>query len=201
MPVSHQKKLRIGILALQGDVIEHSRATKNAVANLSMNADVVEVRTKQDLENLDALIIPGGESTVLYKLCEREGIIEAMKKIKNIFGTCAGAIMLAKDVKNKTTDQKTLELMDIYISRNAYGRQTDSFERDVNSNIAAIKGIFIRAPQIKKVSKGVKVLAKCGSEIVACEQKIASRYYLASCFHPEITTSKFHEYFIKQATN
>ncbi|MEK7495157.1 MAG: pyridoxal 5'-phosphate synthase glutaminase subunit PdxT [Patescibacteria group bacterium] len=188
----------IGVLAFHGDVIEHITATKNASKNLHLNIEVVPVRTKEIIYTLDALIIPGGESTTLHKLCEREGMWEKMKQIKNIFGTCAGAIMLAKQVSHKTHDQKTLKLMDIEIDRNAYGRQTESFEKDIKTSLGNIHAVFIRAPRITSVGKEIKILAKNNDEIVACEQKIGKNYYLAACFHPELTSTIFHEYFIKK---
>lgn len=189
---------RIGVLAFHGDVIEHIETTKNASKNLHLDIEVVPVRAKDIIHTLDALIIPGGESTTLHKLCEREGMWEGMKKIKNIFGTCAGAIMLAKVVHHKTADQKTLELMDIEIDRNAYGKQTESFEKNIQISLGNINAVFIRAPKIKKVGKDLEILARIKKEIVACEQRIGDSYYLATCFHPELTSTVFHEYFIKQ---
>lgn len=191
-------KRKIGILAFHGDVIEHIEATKSASKNLHLDIEAVPVRTKDVLPSLDALIIPGGESTTLHKLCEREGMWKEMKRIKNIFGTCAGAIMLAKVVDHKTPDQKTLKLMDIEIDRNAYGRQTDSFEKDLKTRLGNIHAVFIRAPRIKRVGKDVKILAKNEEETIACEQKIGNNYYLALCFHPELTSTIFHEYFIRK---
>lgn len=188
----------IGVLAFHGDVIEHIETTRNASKNLQLNIEVVPVRNKDIIHTLDALIIPGGESTTLHKLCKREDMWEKMKRIKNIFGTCAGAIILAKLVHHKTHDQKTLELMDIEIDRNAYGRQTESFEKDVKTSLGKIHAVFIRAPRIMRVEKEVKILAKNNGEIIACEQKIDKNYYLAACFHPELTTTIFHEYFIKK---
>ena len=188
----------VGILAFHGDVIEHVEATKDASKTLHLDIKVVPVRTEEIIQTLDALIIPGGESTTLHKLCEREGMWEKMKRIKNIFGTCAGAIMLAKQVFHKTHDQKTLELMDIEIDRNAYGRQIESFDKDVKTSLGNIHAVFIRAPRIIKVKKDVKILARNDDEIIACEQKIDKNYYLATCFHPELTSTIFHEYFIKK---
>ena len=190
-------KKTIGVLAFHGDVIEHIKATKIASKNLHIEIEVVPVRTKEILQTIDALIIPGGESTTIHKLCEREGMWEKMKQIKYIFGTCAGAIILAKLVIHKTHDQRTLELMDIEIDRNAYGRQTESFEKDVKTSLGNIRAVFIRAPKIVKVEKNVKILAKNDGEILACEQRINKNYYLATCFHPELTSIIFHEYFIK----
>ena len=192
------KSVNIGVLAFHGDVIEHIEALEQAKRKLNLAIEIVSVRTKESLNNLDALIIPGGESTTLYKLCEREDMWEKMKQIKNIFGTCAGAIMLAKKVRHKTSDQKTLELMDIEIDRNAYGRQIDSFDKNVDTKLGNIQAVFIRAPRIIKVGKNIKLLAKNEGEIIACEQNTGSRYYLAACFHPELTSTIFHEYFIKK---
>lgn len=189
---------RIGVLAFHGDVAEHIEATYQAAKNLRLDIKVVSVRTKGLLHYLDALIIPGGESTTLYKLCEREGMWEDMKQIKNIFGTCAGAIMLAKVIHHKTADQKTLELMDIEIDRNAYGRQTESFEKDIKTRLGNIHAVFIRAPRIKKTGNDVKILAQIKGETIACEQQVGNNYYLAACFHPELTSTIFHEYFLKK---
>lgn len=192
-----KKTLEIGVLSFHGDVSEHIEATKKAGDALSFRVNVFPVRTKADLKNLDALIIPGGESPTLQKLCERAGMWAEMKKIKNIFGTCAGAILLAKKVFNSSEKQKTLALVDIEIDRNAYGRQNDSFEKEIKTPFGTINAIFIRAPKIKSVGEGVSILAKDSGEILACEQKKGNRFYLATCFHPELTTTKFHEYFLR----
>ncbi len=190
--------LTIGILAFQGDVIEHIQATKKAAEKLGIPVTIIPVRTKESLENIDALIIPGGESTTLQKLCERENMFAEMKKIQYIFGTCAGAIMLAKTVYNKIKDQKTLALMDMAIDRNAYGRQTESFEKTIQTKMGTIHAVFIRAPKIKSIAKNVSILAKYKDEILACEHKSKNNYYVAACFHPELTTTLFHEYFLQQ---
>ncbi len=189
---------KIGVLAFHGDVAEHIETTRQAAKNLRLDIEVIPVRTKDSLRSLDALIIPGGESTTLHKLCQRENMWEDMKQVKNIFGTCAGAIMLAKTVHNKTPDQETLGLMDIKIDRNAYGRQTESFEENIKTSLGRIHAVFIRAPRIKRIGKKVNLLARIKGEIIACEQKIGNRYYLATCFHPELTSTIFHEYFIKK---
>ncbi|MFH1520204.1 MAG: pyridoxal 5'-phosphate synthase glutaminase subunit PdxT [Candidatus Micrarchaeota archaeon] len=189
--------MKVGILALQGDVIEHIRATNEAAKSLNFSCEIVEVRTKFDFSNLNGLIIPGGESTVLHKLCEREKIFEEIKKIPVIFGTCAGAIFLVKKLNNKESEQKTLELMDVEIDRNGYGRQNESFEHDIETELGQIHAIFIRAPRIKSIGSEVKVLAKLNDEIVACEQRTINNTYLLTCFHPELSTTKFHEYFLK----
>ncbi len=193
-----KSKKIIGVLAFHGDVIEHIETTKNASYNLHLDIEVVPVRTKEIIQVLDALIIPGGESTTLHKLCEREGMWEKMKRIKYIFGTCAGAILLARTVHHKTSDQKSLELMDIEIDRNAYGRQTESFEKTIKSKLGNIKAIFIRAPKILKIGNNVTVLAKRDRDILACEENTKNGYYLACCFHPELVSTQIHEYFISK---
>ncbi|MES2135116.1 MAG: pyridoxal 5'-phosphate synthase glutaminase subunit PdxT [Patescibacteria group bacterium] len=193
------QSLTVGVLALQGDVSEHVQATNKASQGLKISVIVIPVRTLNDLKNLDALIIPGGESTTMQKLCEREGMFEAMKKVKNIFGTCAGAILLGKEVLHKTSDQKTLELMDIEVDRNAYGRQNESFEKVIDTEFGTMNAVFIRAPKIQKIGKKLKILARNGTEIVACEERVGNRYYLATCFHPEYTSISFHKHFLRQA--
>lgn len=189
---------KVGVLAFHGDVIEHLTATQTAAKELNLPLEVCQVRILGDLQNLDGLIIPGGESTTLQKLSEREGMWEEIKRIKNIFGTCAGAILLAQTIHHKTEDQKTLALMDIEIDRNAYGRQTDSFELAIKSSLGNISAVFIRAPRIKRVGKEVKILAKLQDEVIACEQQKKLGYYLAACFHPELTTLAFHKYFLQK---
>ena len=124
-------------------------------------------------------------------------MFEGMKKIPAIFGTCAGAILLAREVLHKSEGQKTLELMDINVDRNAYGRQTDSFEEELETNLGRINAVYIRAPKILKAGDNVKILAQKDKEILACEEKVGKNYYLAACFHPELTTTVFHEYFLK----
>jgi pyridoxal 5'-phosphate synthase pdxT subunit len=190
--------MRVGILAFHGDVIEHHDALTKAAAKLKIRCMVVQVRQSKDLEKLDGLIIPGGESTHIYKLCMREGMVEGIRKIPNIFGTCAGAIMLAKKIHGAEEGQKTLDLMDIEIDRNAYGSQIDSFEQDISTTLGPIHAIFIRAPKIKKVGPKVRVISHLNKEIVACDEKVGSRYYRATCFHPELSTTKFHEYFLEK---
>lgn len=189
--------MEVGILSFQGSVIEHASALKAAAAKLGIDCLLAEVRTAADLRGLDGLIIPGGESTTMYKLCEREGMLEGMSKVPALFGTCAGAIMLAKKIHNEEAGQRTLGLMDIEIDRNAYGTQAESFEEKLDTELGTLDAIFIRAPRIKSAGPIVRTLAKRGREIVACEQREGERYYLATCFHPEMSTTLFHEHFIR----
>lgn len=188
----------IGVLALQGGVLEHIEMLKKANKKLGLKDEVALVRTVGDLAGIVGLIIPGGESTVLQTLLEREKMYEAIKKVPNIFGTCAGAIMLAKQIVNAAPSQKTLELMDVTAVRNAYGQQIESFEDDIKTELGNVHVIFIRAPQLKNVGANVKILAKRKNEIIACEETVGNNFYLATTFHPELSTTVFHEYFIKR---
>jgi 5'-phosphate synthase pdxT subunit len=189
--------LTVGVLAFQGDVAEHVRAVLAAAKRLKRRVSVLEVRTKKELESVRALVIPGGESTTLQKLCEREEMLELMKRIPYLFGTCAGAILLAKRVLHKAEDQRTTEVMDITADRNAYGRQASSFEEDIKTSLGPVHAIFIRAPRITGTGKGVSVLAEKDGEVLACEERGDGTYYLAATFHPELTTTAFHEHFLR----
>jgi len=188
--------LRIGVLAFHGDVSEHADAMAKAAAQKKRPLEIVYVRRQADAEGLDGLIIPGGESTTLYKLCEREGMLDELRTIKCIFGTCAGAIMLARRLEGAAENQKTLALMDITVDRNAYGRQSDSFQTEIETKFGPIEASFIRAPRIVKLGAGVDPVAHFGGEVIGCEQTSGGRYYLALTFHPELTTPAFHEYFL-----
>ena len=187
--------MRIGILALQGDFREHF----NLLRKLDTNP--VFVRSREDLESVDGLIIPGGESTTISLLMRRYGLD---KKIREkcaqgmaIYGTCAGAILLSREVIGNNVS--SLNLIDIGIERNAYGRQIDSFEAELKiDGIGKFNGIFIRAPVIDNVDKGAKVLATLNSKSVLIRQK----NILVSTFHPELTGDKrVHEYFVRMIKN
>lgn len=188
--------MRIGVLALQGDFVEHVEMLKRA------GAAAGEVRLPRDLADLDGLIIPGGESTTIGKLAVLYDLIEPIRKLaetKPIWGTCAGAIFLSKDVHHQ---QPVLGLMDIVVRRNAFGRQVDSFEIDLDvPALAAGAGeprpfhaIFIRAPLIERVSADAEVLAALpDGPIVAVREGT----FLATSFHPELTgDERFHRYFL-----
>ncbi len=192
---------KIGVLALQGGVDEHIHALLSASENLGTPVRVVEVRLPEDMENLDGIILPGGESTALSKLMLRAGIFEKVQNIRKIMGTCAGAILLSKKVEGAIEGQRLLSLMDVSISRNAYGSQLSSFEADITSVLGNFRGVFIRAPKILSFAKGVQPMAFHGNDTVALHQKQSDisgeRHFLALTFHPELTTTKFHEYFLK----
>jgi len=191
------KMKKIGVLSLQGGVEEHINALLSASAKCSTPVQVVEVRTQEDAEGLDGIILPGGESTAIAKLMERERLFQPVVKIRKIFGTCAGAIMLAKSVEGAAAGQRFLSLMDITASRNAYGSQLSSFEARLTTVFGTINGVFIRAPKIAPTSKDCQPMAFHGEEAVAAYQKKGERHFLACAFHPELTTTKFHEFFIK----
>lgn len=180
--------MRVGVLGLQGDVSEHVEALKRL-----NSIDVAIVKKASDLKNVDRLVIPGGESTTVGKLIQKYGINKAIKKMP-IFGTCTGAILLAKSVD---TGQFSLGLIDIDVERNAYGRQKESFEAEISIPVLGkekFKAVFIRAPVIKKVGKNVEVLADFNGAPVLVRQGAL----LAATFHPELTAdARLHEYFLK----
>jgi len=191
--------MKIGVLALQGDFAEHIAMLKR------LKVETSEVRLPEQLDGLDGLIIPGGESTTIGKLAVAYNLMEPLKLFGQrhaIWGTCAGAIFISKDVSR---DQPLLELMDIKVERNAFGRQVDSFEADLN--IPELKqatgtkddyhAVFIRAPIIESVDADAKILASVpDGRIVAAQQG----HLLATSFHPELTNdTRFHEYFLSLA--
>ena len=191
--------MRIGVLALQGAFVEHVDMLR------TIGAQAEEVRLPQQLSGLDGLIIPGGESTTIGKLAVSFGVLEPLRALGRdglpIWGTCAGMILLARDIG---PEQPWLGLMDISVQRNAFGRQVESFEVDVSVPVLgrvepqggqeSFRAVFIRAPQVVDVGPGVKVLARLGNgAIVAVRQ---SRM-LATAFHPELTgDARFHRLFL-----
>ena len=191
--------MKIGVLALQGDFSEHISMLKR------LQVEASEVRLPDHLNGLDGLIIPGGESTTIGKLAVAYNLMEPLKKFGEqhaIWGTCAGAIFLSKDVSR---DQPLLGLMDIKVKRNAFGRQVDSFETDLDipelkqatGSDSPYHAVFIRAPIIESVDGDAKVLASVpDGRIVAAQQG----HFLATSFHPELTSdTRFHEYFLSLA--
>ena len=178
----------VGVLALQGDYERHVRALESA------GAHAVEVRTVAELDATDGLVLPGGESTTMLKLLHREGLFEPLKafgQTKPIFGTCAGAILLATHVTSP--EQESLGLMDIGVQRNAYGRQLDSRVVTLPSELGDLEAVFIRAPIIRSVGPEVKVLATYNNDPVLAEQG----RHLVATFHPELTADpRVHAYFL-----
>lgn len=191
--------MEIGVLALQGDFIEHFNILQSLDANPRL------VKLPKDLENLQGLIIPGGESTTIGKLAMAYALMAPLRQFGQshaIWGTCAGAIFLSKDVAR---EQPLLGLMDIQVERNAFGRQVDSFELDLpapfleNGDTIPYHAVFIRAPIIKSVSDRAEVLLTLSDgRIVAAQQG----KLLATSFHPELTSdTRFHQYFLELATS
>jgi 5'-phosphate synthase pdxT subunit len=179
----------IGVLALQGDFEAHRKALARA-GTLS-----VEVRSASQLESVDALILPGGESTTMLKLLRIEDLLEPLRRFgasRPIFGTCAGAILLAARVTNP--EQESLGLMDIEIERNAYGRQLDSHVAKIEDFDGPMEAVFIRAPIVRNVGAGVRVLARYKGDPVLVEQG----RHLAATFHPELTADdRVHRRFLR----
>ncbi|MBB6049529.1 pyridoxal 5'-phosphate synthase glutaminase subunit PdxT [Armatimonas rosea] len=182
---------RIGVLALQGDYEAHLKAV-HAAGGLGF-----EVRTPEELATADGLIIPGGESTTMGHLMARFGMDTALKAFgKPIWGTCAGMIVLAQRITagEKRGGQPLLGLMDIAVERNAFGRQIDSFETDIETSFGTVRGVFIRAPFVSEVGEGVEVLARYQDRVVLVRQG----KLLASAFHPELTDDPtLHRAFIE----
>ncbi|MEM2918750.1 MAG: pyridoxal 5'-phosphate synthase glutaminase subunit PdxT [Candidatus Altiarchaeota archaeon] len=189
--------MKVGILEFQGDIEEHFLMTKKAIENIKISAEVVLVKKNSDIKELSALIIPGGESTVIGKFIKEQNLEDEIKKFAEkgnaIMGTCAGSIILAKECNDKRIN--LLRLIDISVSRNAYGRQVDSFETELNiDSIGKFHCIFIRAPVIEKISDKVKVLASFRGKPIFVQQG----NILALTFHPELTNdTRVHEYFLK----
>ena len=183
----------IGVLALQGDYEKHARSLERAGARVS------EVRTAEELNAVDGLVIPGGESTTMLKLLDRESLFEPLREFgarKPIFGTCAGAILLAAKVENP--EQVSLGLVDIGVRRNAYGRQLDSRVAQIEADgFGTMEAVFIRAPIILSAGPGVRVLARYKDDPVLVEQG----RHLVATFHPELSADdRVHAYFVKKVT-
>ena len=194
--------MRIGVIAIQGNVEEHVIALGNALREADLQAEIIKIKHKGIVGSCDALILPGGESTTLGRLLKREGIADEIKTAAKagipIMGTCAGLVLLAKygDEQVEKTGQSLLELMDIHVNRNAFGRQKESFETliDFNGFDTPFNAIFIRAPSITGCASDVEILSKYNDSIVAARQE----NILALAFHPELTDDyRIHHYFLK----
>ncbi len=182
---------RVGVLALQGDFEAHARALERA------GAEAVEVRTAGELDDVDGLVIPGGESSTMLKLLDQEELMEPLREFgrhKPIFGTCAGAILLAREVTNPP--QASLGLMDIEVERNAYGRQLASRIARIDApelDGGELEAVFIRAPIIRRVGSAAHVLAAYRGDPVLVEQG----HHMAATFHPELSAdSRVHRRFL-----
>jgi pyridoxal 5'-phosphate synthase pdxT subunit len=195
--------VNIGVLAIQGDVAENLSTTRMAMDELGVEGVVTEVKSPDQISDLDGLIIPGGESTVIGTLSLVNG---SLKKIKEkiasgmpVLGTCAGMILLSKKAKDRVVgemEQPLLDYLDIEIERNAFGRQKDSFEADIaleKIGVPKFHGVFIRAPSVVDAGKDVEILSKFNEKIVAVKQG----NIIGTSFHPELTADlSIHKYFV-----
>lgn len=192
----------IGVFALQGDVLEHLRVISD------LGVDAIPVRRPTELDRCDALILPGGESTTMYKLARIFDLFEPLQKRIHsgmpTFGTCAGMIMLADRIEDGAKDQETFGGLDITVRRNAFGRQVDSFEGDIEFDgfTEPVHAIFIRAPWVEAVGEGVEILATVGAgEATGRIVAVKHGNLVATSFHPEVGgDDRIHRYFVDLVT-
>jgi 5'-phosphate synthase pdxT subunit len=194
--------MKIGVLALQGAFIEHIKMLRQ------LGVEAVEVRLPADLEGLDGLIIPGGESTTIGKLAEMYGLMEPLRRFaaeKALWGTCAGMIFMAREIGDGRSQhgQPLLAIMDIVVDRNAFGRQVDSFEAELNVTVfengqsAPFPAVFIRAPKLVAAKEDAVVIATLEDGTAVAAQQ---GQWLVTSFHPELTDDdRFHRYFLQMA--
>jgi len=188
--------MKVGVLALQGDVREHVSSL------IACGVDPITVRRSSEIDQIDALVLPGGESTTIAQLSEVFGIYDQIKsRIADgmpVYGSCAGMILLANEILDAKVGQKTFGGLNITVRRNAFGRQVDSFESDISFKDGSsdlIRAVFIRAPWVEKVGEDVEVLATVDAHPVA----VRSKTLLATSFHPELTADhRIHRYFIEE---
>jgi 5'-phosphate synthase pdxT subunit len=188
--------MKVGVLALQGDVREHVSSL------IACGVDPITVRRASEIDQIDALVLPGGESTTIAQLSEVFGIYDQLKSRiaagMPVYGSCAGMILLANEILDAKVGQKTFGGLNITVRRNAFGRQVDSFESDItfaDGSNDLIRAVFIRAPWVEKVGEGVEVLASVDKHAVA----VRSETLLATSFHPELTGDfRIHRYFIEE---
>jgi 5'-phosphate synthase pdxT subunit len=195
--------ITVGILSIQGDVQENLVSTKAAISELGFDGKVIDVKTPDEISQVDGLIIPGGESTTIGQLSLVNGSLKVLKeKIDSgmpVLGICAGMIMLSKTANDKVvgkTDQPLLDILDIKLERNSFGRQRESFETNISLdsiNIPKFNGVFIRAPSVSEVGSDVEVLSKFNGKIVA----VKKGNVIGTSFHPELTEdNSLHKYFV-----
>jgi 5'-phosphate synthase pdxT subunit len=200
-------EVTVGVLGLQGDIEEHVAAAEKARSKLEVEGEAILVKSTEDVKRIGALIIPGGESTVMGVLTSIKGLIPALReKISGgmpTLGTCAGMIMLSKKAEDRAvgeTNQPLMGALDIAVERNAFGRQRESFEADIDLNLpnaSNFHAVFIRAPAVKSIGRGVKELGRLDDAIVAVQQGNV----IGTSFHPELSgNALFHEHLIRLAT-
>ena len=188
--------MQVGVLALQGAFAAHSDCLT------SIGVQSIEVRNPEQLRSVDALLMPGGESSTMSQLLESSGLFDPIAtRIADgmpVFGTCAGMILLASEILDGRSDQRSFSAIDISVRRNAFGRQVDSFEATINSSVGDFHGVFIRAPRIERVGDQVEVLGSINDEPVLVRQGNV----LAASFHPELSNdARLHEYFVSITAN
>ncbi len=195
--------LTVGVLSVQGDVHENILSLRSAIDDLGIDAQAVEAKTPEEISSLDGLIIPGGESTTIGHLSMANGSMKVLKeKIASgmpVLGICAGMVMLSKTASDKVvgkTDQPLLDVLDIKLERNSFGRQKQSFEAEVSLDsvgISKFNGVFIRAPSIFEVGSDIEILGKFDERIVA----VKKGNVIGTSFHPELTSDvSLHKYFL-----
>ncbi len=188
--------VKVGVLALQGAFAAHSECLQ------SLGCDTREVRLPQDLDDVSALVMPGGESSTMSQLLLSSGLFDVIdQKIKNgmpVFGTCAGMILLASEILDGRPDQRSFSAIDISVRRNAFGRQIDSFESTISTSVGEFHGVFIRAPRIERLGPDVQVVGQLNGEPVLVQQNNV----LAASFHPELSgDARMHRYFLDNMTS
>ncbi len=197
--------MRVAVIGIQGDVYEHIRMTEQVIKELGINGEVIWARRKEDLEDVDAAILPGGESTTISKRLIGNGMHEKIKEMaeqgKGIMGTCAGCILLAKegDDEVEKTGTSLLGIMDMEVDRNAFGRQRDSFETELDvEGIGTVNAVFIRAPAILRTWGTCRIISEFkGFGVAAVQGKM-----MALAFHPELTPdTRLHRYFLEMILN
>ena len=199
--------ITIGVLAVQGDVVENILATEAALEQSEISGNVIEVKTPEDVAKIDGLVIPGGESTMMGQLSLVNGSLKQIKeKIASgmpVFGICAGLILLSKNASDRIVgniDQPLLDMLDVTVERNSFGRQQESFEATVNMEsigISEFNGVFIRAPSISQIGDSVEVISKFNEKVVA----VKKGNILGTAFHPELTQdASLHKYFVNMVS-
>jgi pyridoxal 5'-phosphate synthase pdxT subunit len=202
-----KNSIKIGVLGIQGDIEENVSCTKSALKRARRRGEIKVVRHSEEIENLDGLIIPGGESTVMSSLIStQDNLFQSIKRRisegMSVMGICAGMILLSRRAYDRVigeTKQNFLSVLDIVVERNAFGRQNDSFETYLKIPLigkSKFKAIFIRAPIVTEIGTGVDVVAKFDEKIVAVKQN----NIIATAFHPELVDDKLHTLFIKSVS-
>ena len=198
--------LNFGVLSIQGDVLENIISVKAAIDALGIDGTVTSVKTPDELSKVDALVIPGGESTTIGQLSKFNGSLKILKeKIEQgmpVLGICAGMVLLSNNANDKVVgkiDQPLLNILDIKLERNSFGRQRESFESDISLDsigIPKFNGVFIRAPSISEIGSDVEVLSKFNEKIIA----VKKNNVIGVAFHPELTSDiSLHKYFVNLA--